>query len=177
MDKINYFFSDHWGGTLEDTDVKLYECTWNDWGHYGIFEFVSLRNKRLHFLYDVDSHAYGLRIGRIDGRRMELNELNKIYGKTNINSLSDNIYITFPSKALCIAMLLNMDLESRCKVAKDLCFNFAEGTSFLQFKYSDMYKKAILRNVSEEVFIEDMKECKKILFCELPVSEWLSAKR
>lgn len=176
MDSINYYFSDHWGGFLEDTDVKLYEVTWNDWGYHGIFEFVTLRNKKLHFGYDVYPQAYSLRIGRVDGNRMELNELSKVFGNKNVNTLPENTYITFPSKNLCIAMLLNLPLETRKKVASDLCFNFGEGISFLQFKSSNMYKKAILRNLSEEDFRENMKERKKILFCDLPISEWLTTK-
>lgn len=176
MDNINYYFSDHWGGFLEDTDIKLYEVTWNDWGYHGFFEFVALRNKKLHFEHNDSPQSYGMRIGRIDGHKMELNELHKVFGNKNVNNLPKDTYITFPSKKLCIAMLLNLPLETRKKVAKDLCFNFGEGINFLRFKSSKMYKKAILRNLSEEDFLEDMKERKKILFCDLPISEWLSTK-
>ena len=173
MEEFNFYFTDHWGGFLPGTDVKLYESTWNDWGHHGIFEFVFQNEGKLKLSHTPESCNFVFRLGRLDGDRMKRLELNSLYGDRLIHELPNYSYISFPSKDLCVALLLNFSLEVRKKIAESLSFNFGEGINFTRFKYTDMYKKAILRNITESEFLNDLNERKKIYYSELPISEWL----
>ena len=101
-------------------------------------------------------------------------ELNSIYGDKLIHKLSSDTYISFPSKDLCIALLLNFPLDVRKEIAESMGFNFGEGVNFTRFKSTDMYKKAILRDLTESEFLKDLQERKKIYYSDLPISEWLS---
>lgn len=171
MNDIKYQFTDHWGGTFPDCDIKLYEAAWNDYGFNGNFE-VQFMDK-LGIKYDLKDKW--LRISRVDGTKMKRLSMHEIYCKDNTCiKINKYEYISFPSKNLCIALLLNFNLEERKKISEDLCFNFASGPEFERFKLSNMYKDAILRFKDEEIFIEEMKERELILFSALPINDWLS---
>ena len=95
MEEFNFYFTDHWGGFLPGTDVKLYESTWNDWGHHGIFEFVFQNEGKLKLSHTPESCNFVFRLGRLDGDRMKRLELNSLYGDRLIHELPNDSYISF----------------------------------------------------------------------------------
>lgn len=171
MNQLNYYFTNHWGGSPLNSDVVLYEATWNNYGYHGIFEFQIRKKIR----YSISKTLF-LYICRVDGTMKKRHELREIYSHsdkcfTKLNSSS--FYISFPSKDLCLGLLLNFSLEQRKAIAQNLCFNFGEGSDFEKFKTTEQYRVSILRYRNEKDFLNSLYECKKILFCELALSELL----
>ncbi|MDE6019744.1 MAG: hypothetical protein K2H01_01925 [Ruminococcus sp.] len=171
MDSINFYLPDHWGSINADADISLYENTWNNYGYQGIFEF-NLR-KKIKYAIRASQNLY---ICRIDGTMKKRHELRSIYSRDDkcFSRLPNNIYISFPNKALCLSLLLNCPLEFRKEISERLCFNFGEGTAFTEFKCaSHQYDLSILRYRSEEDFLEEMKECRKLIFFEQDLNSLL----
>ncbi len=167
MDTLNYYLTDHWGGSPQGTDIVLYEITWNNYGFHGMFEF-QIRNQ---VKYEIKG-THMLDICRIDGTMKKRHELRSIYSPSDkcFTQLSNGIYISFPSKSLCLTLLLNYTAEQRKEIAKKLCFNYGEGIDFEMFKKTEQYKVSILRNFSEEKFLSGLKECKKMMQSELDLT-------
>lgn len=171
MRKLKYYFTPTlYDGIPEDANVRLAELHWNDYGYFGYFNFDFLN-----FELKVQRTGGSVRIGRISKHSAPLRfgELSNKYQNT-IDSIYSG-YITFPDQDLCINLLLNFSLEEREQIAKDLNFNFADRTNndFSMFRANPMYGSAILRNQTEEEFIECMQNNKKIFYCELPINEWI----
>lgn len=170
--KINYYFTDHWGGSPLSADIVLYEVTWNNYGYHGFFEFQFRKRNRYDFCKTLC-----LTICRIDGTMKKRHDLRKVYsplGKCFAKLNGSSCYISFPSQDLCLSLLLNFSLEQRKEIAKNLCFNFGEGSDFDKFKSTEQYHVSILRNCNEEDFLNRLKACKQILFCELGISDLLN---
>lgn len=167
MDQLNYYFSDHWGGSALNTDFLLYEITWNNYGYHGMFELQC--RKKLRYNFNKTLH---LSICRIDGTMKKRHELKTIYSSSDkcFTKLNDCVYLSFPSKDLCLLLLLNFTKEQRIEIANSLCFNFGEGYEFDQFKSTKQYKVSILRNTTEEKFLSILQECKQIIFCDFDVN-------
>lgn len=172
MESINIFLPNHWGRINPESDISLYECTWNNYGYHGLFEF-KLHHK---INYNIKPTQH-LHICRIDGTMKKRHELRSIYSCDDkcFSHLSSSIYISFPTKALCLNLLLNCSLELRKEICKRLCFNFGEGSAFDSFKCTDQYTNSILRFRSEEKFLDDMRECKKLIFFDLDLNSLLDS--
>lgn len=171
MEQLNYYFPDHWGRTAQNADVVLYEIPWNNYGYRGFFEFQFFRKKTK---YNIKK-TLSLSICRIDGTMKKRHELREIYSPSDkcFTRLSDQVYISFPSTDLCLGLLLNFTLEQRKEIAINLCFNFGKGPEFEKFKDTEQYSVSILRACSEDDFLGRLKECEKILFCDLEINELL----
>lgn len=167
MESLKYYFPDHFGCSPGIADISLYETTWNNYGYHGSFEF----NIRSKIKYRINKILL-LPICRIDGNMKERHELRYVYSPSNkcFSKLSEGVYISFPSKDLCLTLLLNYTKEQRINISKSLCFNFGEGPDFNRFKSTEQYKKSILRYCNEELFLNNLKECKQILFCDLDLN-------
>lgn len=175
MEELKICFSDHFGGAFDDSNIVMYESTWNDFGYHGMFEFHLRTDGKYHNHNIVLKETNWLNIVRIDGTMKKRHVLCNRYN-SNISCLPSHEFISFPSKELCLTLLLNYPLKVREIIAKALCFNFGEDNKFRIFAKTNQYRVSILRCRTEEEFLKDIKVCKEILFCELPLNELLADK-
>lgn len=170
MGKLKYYFTDHWGKAPLDAEIVLYEIIWNNYGFHGIFEFKFKKKVKFQL-----STIQTVSICRIDGKMKKRHELRDLYSQNEecCSGLNDRRYISFPSKDLCLCLLLNFSPVERQQIARSLCFNFGEGHDFEEFKTTEQYRVSILRNSNEVSILESLKECKRILFCDVELNNLL----